>query len=187
MSEASIMLPQSTITTNHCQLSWISYRVHITLDCTDPSQAAYRSAKSSDCRTHIYTDILSQRTVNIFCKVNRALLGFYLKTSQKFNLLTNSHDHLDCELDWPSAVHRFRVFFQTWCKLLLTDQAPASRWASSRLSLSNGRKQSCGLWVTRLLMRHNVLLVFGCGRSAGLRSLEERTLTEVSARQRHVR
>lgn len=187
MSEASLMLPQSTITTNHCQLAWISNRVHITLDCTDLSQAAYRSAKSSDCRTHIYTDIWSQRTVNIFCKVNRALLGFHLKTSQKFNLLTDSHDHLDCELVWPSAVHRFRVFFQTWCKLLLTDQAPASRWASSRLSLSNGKKQSCGLWVTRLLMRHNVLLVFGCGRSAGLHSLEERTLTEVSARQRHVR
>lgn len=106
--------------------------------------------------------------MSIFCKVNRALLGFYLKTSQKFNLLTNSHDHLDCELDWPSAMHRFRAFFQTWCKLLLTDQAPASRWASSRLSFSNGRKQSCGIWVTRLLMRHNVLLVFGCGRSAGL-------------------
>lgn len=81
------MLPQSTITTNHCQLSWIFYNVHITFVCADPSEAAYGSAKSNDCRTHIYMDISSQRTVNVFCKVNGALLGF-LKTSPEFNLLT---------------------------------------------------------------------------------------------------
>lgn len=95
MSEASLMLPQNTIATNHCQISWIFYGVHITLDCADPSEAIYGSAKSKDCRTHIYKDISGQRTVNIFCKVNRALLGF-LKTLPECNLLTAI---LDCELD----------------------------------------------------------------------------------------
>lgn len=94
-------------------------------------------------------------------------MGFYLKASQKFNLLTDIHDHLDCELDWPSAAHRFKVYFQTWCKLLLTDQAQASRWAWSSSNISNCRK-SCGLWVTRPLMRHNVLLVFGCGLQSSI-------------------